>query len=169
MKPSSYENDIVRKWIRERELGRANGIYYLAEGILREMGEEKGTELIVEQIRKMGYRIGGLIRNRLERQGIENNLKTRIKLIESTDNSTNIAWDRVSLDVTEDEFVIKFSYCPIAEGFKLNGDEGVKIGELFCDNIDDAVSQGFNPNLSCKRESSLNIDGLCTLHFKMKK
>ena len=65
--------------------------------------------------------------------------------------------------------VVKYSYCPIAAGFKMNGEEGIKIGELFCSNIDDAVSRGFNPTLSCFRETSLNKDGICTLNFTMKK
>ena len=167
LKASSFEVEQVRKWIREKEFGRATGIYFMAQGIIQELGEEEGTRLIVQQIRKMGNLMGKSIRKRLENEGIENSLENRVKLVESADNSTNIAWDRVSLDVSEDEFVVKFSYCPIASGFKQHGEDGIKIGELFCSNIDDAVSQGYNQKLSCVRESSLNRDGVCTLHFKM--
>ena len=167
LKDSSFEFEQVRRWIREKEHGRATGIYYMAQGILQELGEEEGTKLIVQQVRKMGNKMGESMRKRLESMGLENSLENRVKLVESADNSTTIAWDRVSLDVSEDEFVVKFSYCPIAYGFKQHGEEGVKIGELFCSNIDDAVSQGYNPKLSCVRESSLNLDGVCTLHFKM--
>ncbi|MCW4012660.1 MAG: L-2-amino-thiazoline-4-carboxylic acid hydrolase [Candidatus Bathyarchaeota archaeon] len=167
MKDSGFEYEQVRKWIQEKEYGRATGIYYMAQGILQELGEEQGTKLILQQIRKMGNQMGASIRKRLEEQGLDNSLENRVKVIESSDNSTNIAWDQVSLDVMEDEFVVKFSYCPIAAGFKQHGEDGVKIGELFCSNIDDAVSQGYNPKLSCVRESSLNRDGVCTLHFKM--
>ena len=169
MKASSFEVDQVRRWIREKEFGRATGIYFMAQGILQELGEEEGTKLIVEQIRKMGNLMGKSMRKRLEKEGLENSLENRVKLVESADNSTNIAWDRVSLDVLEDEFVVKFSYCPIASGFKQHGADGIKIGELFCSNIDDAVSRGYNPQLSCERETSLNVDGVCTLRFKMYK
>lgn len=167
MKDSGFEYEQVRKWIQEKEYGRATGIYYMAQGIIQELGEEEGTKLIVQQIRKMGNLMGNSIRKRLENEGLENSLENRVKLVESDDNSTMIAWGRVSLDVSEDEFVAKFSYCPIAAGFKQHGEEGVKIGELFCSNIDDAVSPGYNLKLSCVRESSLNRDGVCTLHFKM--
>ena len=169
MKPSDYSHEKVRNWIKEREYGRANGVFYLAQGIISELGEEEGTNLVVQQIRKMGNKMGESMRKRLENKGLENSLENRIKLIESSDNSTNIAWDRESLDATGNEMVVKYSYCPIAAGFKMNGEEGIKIGELFCSNIDDAVSRGFNPNLSCFRETSLNKDGICTLHFTMKK
>jgi len=167
LRDSSYNIETVRKWICEREYGRATGIYYMAQGILDELGEVEGTRLIIQQIRKMGNKMGESMKIRLEKEGLENSLENRVKLIESSENSTNIAWDRVSLDVSEDEFVVKFSYCPIASGFKHHGEEGIKIGELFCSNIDDAVSQGYNPKLSCLRETSLNRDGVCTLHFKM--
>ena len=168
LKDSDYSYQKVRDWIREREFGRADSVFFLAQGILDEMGEEAGVELIVKQIRKMGAKIGKSIRIGMERKGLDNSLENRVKLIESSENSTNIAWDRMSLDVKGDEFVVKYTYCPIAEGFQRNREEGVKIGELFCANIDDAVSRGYNPNLSCVRETSLNIDGVCTLHFRMK-
>ena len=169
LKPSNYSYERVRNWIKEREHGRANGIFYLAQGIFNEMGEEEGTKLVIEQIRKMGYKIGESMKNKLETKGLKNSLENRIKLIESSSNSTNIAWDREYLDAKGNELVVKFSYCPIADGFKMNGEEGVKIGELFCSNIDDSVSKGYNPNLSCVRETSLNKDGVCTLHFTMRK
>ena len=168
LKDSDYSYQRVRDWIREREYGRANSVFYLAQGILDEMGEEAGIELIVKQIRKMGFKIGESIKNELEKKGLDNSLENRVKLIESRENSTNLAWDRMSLDVTAHGFVVKFNYCPIAEGFKRNGEEGLKVGELFCANIDDSVSRGYNPHLSCIRETSLNMDGVCTLHFRMK-
>ena len=52
LKDSDYSYQRVRDWIREREYGRANSVFYLAQGILDEMGEEAGIELIVKQIRK---------------------------------------------------------------------------------------------------------------------
>ena len=169
LKDSGFEYEQVRKWIQEKEYGRATGIYYMAQGIIQELGEEEGTRLIVQQIRKMGDLMGKSMRKRLENDGLENSLENRIKLVKSSENSTNLAWDRVSLDESENGFMVKFSYCPIAAGFKQHGEDGVKIGEIFCSNIDDAVSQGYNPKLSCVRETSLNRDGLCTLRFKMYK
>ena len=168
LKASSFEVEQVKRWIREKEFGRATGIYFMAQGMIQELGEEEGTKLVVKQIRKMGNLLGRSLRKRLEHDGLENSMENRVKLVESSDNSTNIAWERVSLDFSGDEFVVKFSYCPIASGFKQHGEDGIKIGELFCSNIDDAVSQGYNPKLSCERETSLNIDGICTLRFKMK-
>jgi hypothetical protein len=69
---------------------------------------------------------------------------------------------------TDAERVVEFSYCPIAEGYKRLGEEAMKIGELFCNHIDNAIIQGYNSNYECKRESSMNLNGLCRLHFKKK-
>jgi hypothetical protein len=169
LKSSDFEFEQVRRWIRDKEHSRATGIYYMAQGILNELGEEEGTRLIIQQIRNMGAMLGESMRVRLKKKGMDNSLENRIKLSQSSENAVNVAWDRVSLDVSEDEFVIRFSSCPIAEGFKQHGDAGLKIGELFCSNIDDSVSKGYNPNLSCTRETSLNLDNVCTLRFRMRR
>ena len=89
LKDSDYSYQRVREWIREREFGRANSVFYLAQGVLDEMGEEAGVELIVKQIRKMGIKMGESIRNGLESKGLVNSLENKVKLIESSENSTN--------------------------------------------------------------------------------
>ena len=48
----------------------------------------------------------------------------------------------------------------MAEGFNNLGKVGVKIGELSCDYIDNAVIREFNPAYDYVRECSLNIDGV---------
>ena len=68
LKDSDYSYQKVRDWIREREFGRADSVFFLAQGILDEMGEEAGVELIVKQIRKMGAKIGKSIRIGMERK-----------------------------------------------------------------------------------------------------
>jgi hypothetical protein len=159
----SQDVEMYRRWIREREYQRSNALYYLGKAIIQELGEEKGTALIVRQIEEMGRDSGIETRKTNKSQGLDNSFKNY-----AGDAVYDFAWVGDSKLSTSDEAVVEFSYCPIAEQFKKLGKEAVKIGELFCNHIDDADVQGYNPDYECKRESSLNLDGLCRLHFRKK-
>jgi hypothetical protein len=157
-----------RRWIRESENGRSLGFYYLGKALIQELGEDKGTALIVKQIEEMGSKTGKAMREADESQGSDNSLKNYARGMDVGTVVYNFAWVSSTKKSTSDERVREFSYCPIADGFKKFGEEGVKIGELFCNHIDNADIQGYNPEYECKRISSLNLNGLCRLHFKKK-
>jgi hypothetical protein len=162
----SQDIEKYRRWIREREHERSRSIYYLGKAIIQELGEEKGTTLIVRQIEEMGHDLGIETRKANKSQGLDNSFKNYSRGPDV--NPYGFAWVGGTTKSTSDEEVVEFSYCPIAEGFKKLGEEAVKIGELFCNHIDDADIQGYNPDYECKRESSLNLNGLCRLHFRKK-
>ena len=157
-----------RTWIRESEHGRSAGIYYLGKAIIKELGEEKGAALIVKQIEEMGHDSGIETRKAYAGQGLDNSFKNYFRVVDSGDIVYSFAWVGGLKKSADDEKVFEWSYCPIAEGFRRMGEEAVKIGELFCNHIDNADIEGYNPDYECKRESSLNLDGLCRLHFKRK-
>jgi len=158
-----------RKWVRESEFGRSRGIYYLGKGIIEELGEEQGAKLIVKQIEEMGHDSGKAIRKTFESQGKENNFLNYSNKTDPSNSVYNFAWVGSIKKSTDSERVVEYSYCPIAEGFKILGEDATKVGELFCNNIDNAIIQGYNPDFECRRESSLNLDGLCRLHFMKKR
>lgn len=157
-----------RRWIRESEHRRSTMLYYFGKALIQELGEENGTALIVKQIEEMGIDSGRATRKAYESQGLDNRFRNFFKMADSGDIVYSFAWEGSTKKSTEDERVVEYSYCPIAEGYKRLGAEGVKIGELFCNHIDNAIIQGYNPDYECKRESSLNRDGLCRLHWKKK-
>ena len=157
-----------RAWVRQGQHSRSAAFYYLGKAILEELGEEKGTELIIKQVKEMGKASGTNTQNTLMKQGLNNDAKHFFDRSMAPDNLYAFAWVGETTSVSEDERFVDWKYCPIAEGFKILGDEGVKIGELFCNYIDDAVVQAYNSDYECIRESSLNLDGLCRLHFKPK-
>ena len=140
----------------------------MAKGIIEELGEEKGKELIIEQVYAMGNSFGTDRKNALQKQGLDNNVKRFFDPSSQTDTVIAFAWKGETVSQSEEHIVKEFTYCPIAEGFKNYGKDGVKIGELFCEHIDNAVAQAYNSDIECIRESSLNLDGLCRLHFKLK-
>jgi len=156
-----------RRWIRVGANIRSASIFYLAKGIIDKLGDE-GTALVVEQIKEMGRNSGKRMRQSFEKQGLDNSFKNYSDRVSSDDIVYRFAWEGSTPVETDEERVVEYTYCPIAEGFKMLGAEGVKVGELFCNNIDDAVIQAYNPEFECVRKSSLNRDGLCRLHFKKK-
>jgi L-2-amino-thiazoline-4-carboxylic acid hydrolase len=143
-----------RKWIRNSERGRSTVLYNL------------GKALIIKQIEEMGRSTGKVMRKAVEGQGLNNSFRNYFIESDSGNSVYDFAWTRSIKKSNDAERVVEFSYCPIAEGYKSLGEEAVKIGELFCNHIDNAIIQGYNPDYECKRESSLNLNGLCRLHWK---
>ena len=146
---------------------RANECTARAKTLIEELGEEKGKELFIKQVYKMGKNMGEQDRKYIASQGKEANLD---EWFEGLDESSifSFAWKYGKKDISKDEVVVEYLQCPFAEGFKAYGSEGVEIGEWFCENIDNALTQGYNPKYEGVRESSLNKDGLCRLHWKLK-
>jgi hypothetical protein len=143
-------------------------LYYMGKTIIQELGEEKGTALIIKQIKEMGHSTGKATRKAVENQGLNDSFRNYFTESDSGNSPYDFAWTRSIKKSTDAERVVEFSYCPIAEGYKRLGEEAMKIGELFCNHIDNAIIQGYNSNYECKRESSMNLNGLCRLHFKKK-
>lgn len=164
----SHDVEKYRRWIRGYLREYASGIYFLGKGIIEELGKEKGAALIVRQMEEMCINSGMRSREDLEGQGLDNSLKNYFRGFGSSDHYIDFAWVYNIKKFVDDEKVIEYTYCPIAEGFKRLGQEAVGIGELHCEHADNAIMQGYNPDYECKRESSLNLDGLCRLHWKKK-
>jgi len=161
----SQDVEKYRRWIRDGANGRSASIYYLGKALIQELGEEKGTALIVKQIEEMGHSTGRAFRKADESQDLDNSFKNFFRITDSGESVYDFAWVGVPIKSSDTERVREFTYCPIAEGFKSLGEEAVKIGELFCNHIDNAIIQEYNPDYECKRESSLNLGGLCRLHW----
>ena len=155
-------------WIRGSQNERANGIYWMAQGMIDHLGEEEGMKLFLKQLNKMAERWAEITLQYLEKEGKENSLQQYVHDNMSEDVVYSFAWKGGLKESSEHEAVIEWTECPIAAGFKLNGSQGVEIGEVFCNNVDNAFIQRYNSKYEFVRESSLNMDGLCRLHLKLK-
>jgi hypothetical protein len=164
----SQDIEKYRNWIRQAQHTRSNTFYYLSKALITQLGKTQGTEEIIKQVEAMGKASGEARKKMFERNGQDNSFENFSAAAMSKDNMIHFAWERAHKKVTSDERVVEFTYCPIAEGFQKHGAEGIEIGELFCDYIDNAVIQAYNSEYECVHESSLNKDGLCRLHFKKK-
>ena len=160
--------ETYRNWIKESEYGRTSGIYWMVQGMIDQLGEEEGMKLFVKQIYKMGEDWAKMKLQALEQQGLENTLERNILENASDDMMYSFAWDGGLKEYSEHDGVFEFTSCPIAAGFEAHGPTGVEIGEVFCRHIDNAFIQMYNSKYECDRKSSLNKDGLCRLHFKLK-
>jgi hypothetical protein len=154
--------------IKDSWFGIPTALAYMALGMIEELGEEKGKELFIKQVKEMGKHWGKNMLDRFQANQVEPSIANMLKDIDET-LMYSIAWDGSSELFSDDEGVMEWRFCPIADTFKSLGPEAVEIGEIFCDYIDDAQYGGLNPGVIVTRESSLIKDGLCRLRFKMKK
>lgn len=156
------------RWIKGSENGRATGIYWMAQGMIDLLGEEEGKKLYIKQVHKMGEHWANQQLRFYESIGKENSLENYIADSMGEDIIYSFAWKGGLRHSSEHEAIIEWTECPIAAGFKDNGPKGEELGEIFCNHVDNATIQKYNPKYECIRESSLNKDGLCRLRFKLK-
>jgi hypothetical protein len=71
----SKDIEKYRTWVRQGQHSRSASFYYLGKAILEELGEEKGTELIIKQVKEMGKASGLNRRKTLEKKGLVNSLE----------------------------------------------------------------------------------------------
>lgn len=147
--------------------GMPTALTYMALGMIEELGEEKGKELFIKQVKQMGKHWGKSMLDRFQTNRVDPSITNMLRDVDESLVS-NIVWDVSSELISDDEGVVEWRFCPIADAFKSIGPEAVEIGEIFCDYIDDAQFGGLNPDVMVSRESSLNKDGLCRLRFKMR-
>lgn len=120
-----------------RGLRRAALIYHhFADTLIREMGEEKGKELIRKAVDAYGFQIGREARQKAE-----------IKDLELTPENfqgdlPEMAWQTETVTVAGEER-IRVHHCPLAKEWLEWGDAGQ--ARLYCF-VDQAKMKGFNPD-----------------------
>ena len=156
------------RWIKEAEASRSMWIIGLVNEMIEHLGKEKATEILVKQTYEMAGHNGEQLRQYFMSQGLENSLQQYKEYGMSEESVYTFAWKGGLVLDSDDEMIIEWTKCPMAAGYKGLGSNGVEIGEILCSHLDNAFIQKYNPKYECIRESSLNVDGLCRLHFKLK-
>ena len=168
MLPVTRSDETVLKWVKSGYYWTSKVYYFFAKTLIEEYGPEKAKELFIKQIYNMGKQMGEKNRAYLESEGRPVDLEERFSGGNDDNSIYNFAWKSRNKNVTKNEVIVEWLECPFAEGFKAYGEEGVGIGEWFCEHIDNAVSKGFGPENACVRETSIYKDEVCTLHFTHK-
>jgi hypothetical protein len=142
----TFRGETYLDWVKEGYFWASRALFFMAKGMIEELGEEKGKELFVKSVYKMGEATGKQARDYYDSQGRDNDDVEEWFKDFLTDSSVfTFAWTLGMKDITKNEAVVDYLECPFADGFKAYGSEGIEIGELFCQNIDNANTQGHNP------------------------
>jgi len=138
-------------WVKGAYFMTSRSLFYMAKGLIEELGPEKGKDVFINQIKKMGEGMGKQTREYHDSLGKDRTMKEFLKDGFSDSSVYMHAWEGELKTLTKHEGIVDFTSCP-----------------YYCNHIDDAITQAYNPKYECVRSPSLNKDGLCTLHWKLK-
>jgi len=130
-------------WVKGAYFMTSRSLFYMAKGLIEELGPEKGKDVFINQIKKMGEGMGKQTREYHDSLGKDRTMKEFLKDGFSDSSVYMHAWEGELKTLTKHE-------------------------GIYCNHIDDAITQAYNPKYECVRSPSLNKDGLCTLHWKLK-
>ena len=135
----------------------------VAKEITKEFGKE-GEEAIRRGVRNFGKKRGESIARRAAADGKSNTIENYLPYYDM-ERSELFQYDTEESEDTIDQH---FYQCPFAETWIKNGDQ--KYGKLYCDEVDDAISKGFNPCLTHTCHTHLLYgDSCCHMSFTLKK
>ncbi|MEL7624904.1 MAG: L-2-amino-thiazoline-4-carboxylic acid hydrolase [Clostridiales bacterium] len=129
--------------------------YFMAKEMIERLGEKEGTEAVLSAINKMAASRVEAMHKDAEEQGIEPWGKANYMKIK----------DFATPDWKRDEKGI-VTYCPMQETWAQYGEEGLKIGALYCA-IDYPLYEGFGMKLD--RPECLTTPGQhrCVFNYTM--
>ncbi|MFA9494552.1 MAG: L-2-amino-thiazoline-4-carboxylic acid hydrolase [Candidatus Bathyarchaeota archaeon] len=145
------------------EGARAKTFIYMAKALIRELGDEKGRQVIRETVCDMSMTSGEATRESYLKQGIENTWQNHRDL---NGPVYEVAWEGGIIVDKSDLKVVEYSYCPLAAGFERLGEEAEELGDIYCEITDNAFWAGFNPKWSVTREKKISEDGVCRLVWR---
>ncbi len=113
---------------------------YFSKAIIEELGEEAGRRLIQKAIHDFGAHCGRAVRAQVQALGLplseENYNKVR--------DLPRYGWEVDSLTLPDGEQRPIARFCPLAETFLEFGEEGRRLGRLYC-YVDQAKQQAYDP------------------------
>ena len=146
------------------EGARAKTFIYMAKALIRELGDEKGRQVIRDTVWDMSQASGEAARESYLKQGIENTWQNHRDM---NGPVYEVAWvGGITVD-EPDLKVVEYSYCPLAAGFERLGEEAEELGGIYCEVTDNAFWAGFNPEWSVTREKKFSVDGVCRLVWRI--
>lgn len=114
--------------------------FFFSKAIIEELGPEAGERLIHKAIQGYGEYCGNAVRKEVEAMGLplsdENFNKVR--------DLPHYGWDLGVRELPGGEQRSIAHYCPLADVFMQLGEEGRRLGRLYCF-VDQAKQQGYNP------------------------
>lgn len=144
------------------EAARAKMFIYFASTIVEKMGKD-GEGLVKQIVRDMSKSSGENLRRFFKDQGIENTWWNHRK---HNGPVYDLAWEGGIVSDEPNEKIIEYTYCPLADGFKKLGQKAEMLGDLYCNETDNAFWEGYNPEWEVSREKTFLRDGFCRLVWR---
>jgi hypothetical protein len=135
----------------------------IASEVTNRFGKE-GEEAMRQAVRNFGERRG---RNIAANAAADGKPNTPENYLPYYDMERSVLFE---CDTTQDENIIDqyFHVCPFAQTWLNNGTE--KLGRMYCDEIDDALARGYNPDMVHTSHSHLLYGSdCCHMSFSLKK
>ena len=131
-----------------RKMGNQVGLlfYHFAKTLTRELGDERGKELILRAVKSYGTERGLAIRKKVQEAGLDLTIANFSKF----SDLPSAGWEHNEEGTT---------YCCYAEAWMTRGVE--ELGRLYCE-VDFALLKAYNPKIRMKRAGTvLNGDPWC--------
>ncbi len=131
-----------------------------AKTLVRELGEERGKDVIRKAIQFYGEQVGGQVRQQALAKGL------KIVLENYQEDLPWLAWDMERV-VVEGEPRARVHACNLAQVWNELGEPG--LGRLYC-GMDHAKYRAYDPELECVHEKNvLDGDPYCELAVRPRK
>ena len=129
---------------------------YLAKTIMESLGNEKGEAILRKGLREFGKARGRGIRENLDSLG----LKPTVENFGKYYDFPMFAGFKVTREIIGDGRHSMISFCPLGNFWKETEDK--QIGLIYCDEVDDGIREGFDPNLKHKNlKNPMRGDPIC--------
>lgn len=150
------EKSEIEKVARESAEFFAMMLIHLAKSVIEDLGEEEGERVIRKGLRNFGRARGMKIRERVDSLALKPTVENFAKYY---DFPMFAAW-KAEREISEKKRYSKITYCPFGNFWKERGEE--KIGLMYCDEVDDGIREGFDPQLIHKNpQNPLRGDPIC--------
>lgn len=136
--------------------------YHFARTLIKELGEERGRDLISKAIESYGVECGRLARATVEGLG----LPVTLENYSLGRDLPSVGWERGVVEVPGEPPRRRVYRCPIADAFFEVGDP--RLGRMYC-YVDQAKYRAYNPRIECiHTKNLLDGDECCELAFREK-
>ncbi len=127
--------------------------YYFSKTLIDEFGEERGVHLIKKAILAYGEHCGRAIREAVEAMG----LPLTDENFDKIPDLPKYGWEQDTHELSNGEVRPIALFCPLADTFKQLGEEGRRLGRLYC-YVDQGKQRAYNPEFDFVHSKNL-LDG----------
>lgn len=136
--------------------------YFFSKTLVEALGEEEGMRLIKKAAMEYGEYCGNAILEGVKALGLPNTQEN----FDKVPDLPIYGWETGVITVPGGEQHSVVRYCPLAEVFKQFGEEGMRLGRLYC-YVDQGKQLAYNPELDIFHvKNVLDGDPYCEFRYQ---